>query len=68
MKTNLTFEEMKEIQANYKDARKQIKQLHITGQGTKINGIYYLIVPESERLAISNELKEHLELKATAAK
>ncbi|KAF0996633.1 LytR family transcriptional regulator [Geobacillus sp. TFV-3] len=68
VKTNLTFEEMKEIQANYKDARKQIKQLHITGQGTKINGIYYLIVPESERLAISNELKEHLELKATAVK
>ncbi|PJW18216.1 LytR family transcriptional regulator [Geobacillus sp. WSUCF-018B] len=68
VKTNLTFEEMKEIQANYKDARKHIKQLHITGQGTKINGIYYLIVPESERLAISNELKEHLELKATAAK
>ncbi|KJE27513.1 transcriptional regulator lytR [Geobacillus kaustophilus] len=68
VKTNLTFEEMKDIQTNYKDARKQIKQLHITGQGTKINGIYYLIVPESERLAISNELKEHLELKATAVK
>ncbi|BBW97841.1 LytR family transcriptional regulator [Geobacillus icigianus] len=68
IKTNLTFEEMKEIQANYKDARKQIKQLHITGQGTKINGIYYLIVPESERLAVSNELKEHLELKTTAVK
>ncbi|MGG2973678.1 LytR family transcriptional regulator [Geobacillus stearothermophilus] len=68
VKTNLTFEEMKYIQANYKDARKHIKQLHITGQGTKINGIYYLLVPESERLAISNELKEHLELKATAAK
>ncbi|KZE96563.1 Transcriptional regulator LytR [Geobacillus stearothermophilus] len=68
IKTNLTFDEMKNIQENYKDARKQIKQLHITGQGTKINGIYYLVVPESERLAISNELKEHLELKATASR
>jgi len=68
IKTNLTFEDMKEIQANYKDARKQIKQLHITGQGTKINGIYYLLVPDSERTAISNELKEHLELSATASR
>ncbi|WPZ18256.1 LytR family transcriptional regulator [Geobacillus subterraneus] len=68
IKTNLTFEEMKEIQENYKDARKQIKQLHITGQGTKMNGIYYLVVPEQERMAISNELKEHLELSATASR
>ncbi|MBB6283134.1 MULTISPECIES: polyisoprenyl-teichoic acid--peptidoglycan teichoic acid transferase TagU [Geobacillus] len=68
IKTNLTFEEMKDIQANYKDARKQIKQLHINGQGTKINGIYYLVVPDSERTAISNELKEHLELSATASR
>ncbi|AGT33682.1 transcriptional regulator [Geobacillus genomosp. 3] len=68
IKTNLTFEEMKDIQENYKDARKQIKQLHITGQGTKMNGTYYLIVPDSERTAISNELKEHLELSATASR
>ncbi|MFC4183740.1 polyisoprenyl-teichoic acid--peptidoglycan teichoic acid transferase TagU [Saccharococcus thermophilus] len=66
IKTNLTFDEMKEIQANYKDARQHIEQLHITGQGTKINGIYYLLVPEKERLAISNKLKEHLELKTTS--
>jgi LCP family protein required for cell wall assembly len=66
IKTNLTFEEMKEIQANYKDARQHIEQLHITGKGAKIHGIYYLLVPEKERLAISNKLKEHLELKTTS--
>jgi LCP family protein required for cell wall assembly len=66
MKTNLTFEQMKDIQANYKDARQHIEQLHITGTGTKINGIYYLLVPEQERLAISNKLKEHLELKTSS--
>ncbi|PDM39612.1 MULTISPECIES: LytR family transcriptional regulator [unclassified Geobacillus] len=66
IKTNLTFEEMKEIQSNYKDARHHIEQLHITGKGTKINGIYYLLVPEEERLAISNKLKEHLELKTAS--
>jgi polyisoprenyl-teichoic acid--peptidoglycan teichoic acid transferase len=66
MKTNLTFDEMQEIQANYKDARRHIEQLHITGKGTKINDIDYLIVPEEERLAISNKLKEHLELKTAS--
>jgi polyisoprenyl-teichoic acid--peptidoglycan teichoic acid transferase len=66
MKTNLTFDEMQEIQANYKEARHHIEQLHITGKGTKINGTYYLIVPEEERLAISNKLKEHLELKTAS--
>jgi polyisoprenyl-teichoic acid--peptidoglycan teichoic acid transferase len=66
IKTNLTFDEMQEIQANYKEARHHIEQLHITGKGTKINGIYYLLVPEEERLAISNKLKEHLELKTAS--
>jgi polyisoprenyl-teichoic acid--peptidoglycan teichoic acid transferase len=66
MKTNLTFDEMQEIQANYKDARHHIEQLHITGKGTTINGTYYLIVPEEERQAISNKLKEHLELKTAS--
>ncbi|OXB93140.1 LytR family transcriptional regulator [Parageobacillus galactosidasius] len=66
MKTNLTFDEMQEIQANYKEARHHIEQLHITGKGTTINGTYYLIVPEEERLAVSNKLKEHLELKTAS--
>jgi polyisoprenyl-teichoic acid--peptidoglycan teichoic acid transferase len=66
MKTNLTFDEMREIQANYKEARHHIEQFHITGKGTTINGTYYLIVPDKERLAISNKLKEHLELKTAS--
>ena len=53
---------MKQIQANYKEARRHIEQLHIQGKGQKINGIYYLIVPEEERIAISQRLKEHLEI------
>lgn len=65
IKTNLTFDEMKEIQANYKEARRHIEQLHITGKGKMIDGTYYLLVPEEERLAVSNKLKEHLELKTS---
>lgn len=66
IKTNLTFDEMKEIQANYKEARHHIEQLHITGNGKMIDGTYYLLVPEEERLAVSNKLKEHLELTTTS--
>ncbi|WP_297988491.1 LytR family transcriptional regulator [uncultured Anoxybacillus sp.] len=41
IKTNLTFDDMKQIQANYKEARRHIEQLHIQGKGQKVNGIYY---------------------------
>jgi LCP family protein required for cell wall assembly len=66
IKTNLTFEQMKDIQAKYKEARQHIEQLHIQGNGTKINGIYYFIVSEKERAALSKKLKEHLEIKAAS--
>jgi polyisoprenyl-teichoic acid--peptidoglycan teichoic acid transferase len=67
VKTNLTFDEMWDIQENYKDARQTLIQHQIKGSGTKIDGIYYLIVPEEERLALSQELKEHLELTPNTA-
>src|SRR5690606_9895520 len=60
--TNLTFDEMKTIQKHYKDATGSLEQSAINGSGKMINGIYYFIVPEEERLALSGKLKEHLEL------
>jgi LCP family protein required for cell wall assembly len=65
--TNLTFDEMWEIQANYKSASQNLEQFQVKGSGDKINGIYYYIVPEEERLALSNQLKEHLEISANTA-
>lgn len=62
IKTNLTFDEMVDIQKNYKDASSNIEQLEIKGSGTKIKGIYYLIVSPEEKLRVQNELKAHLEL------
>ncbi len=62
VKTNMTFDEMKDIQANYKKALNDIKTFEINGQGTKINKIYYYIVSEQERESISTKLKEHLEM------
>lgn len=62
VKTNLTFDEMVDIQANYRAAVKNMTQHEIKGSGTKINGIYYYEVPENERMALQSMLKEHLEI------
>lgn len=62
IKTNLTFNEMVEIQSKYKSAGDNIEQLSIKGSGTKIDGIYYLQVDDSEKQRIQKELKTHLEL------
>ncbi|WP_033827735.1 polyisoprenyl-teichoic acid--peptidoglycan teichoic acid transferase TagU [Bacillus andreraoultii] len=63
VKTNLTFDEMVDIQANYRSAVKEIDQKQLKGSGTKINKIYYFVVPDEERTAIQDMLKEHLEIK-----
>jgi len=65
--TNLTFDEMWDIQENYKEAINQLNQHQIKGSGKMIGGTYYFIVPEEERLALSNKIKEHLELSESTA-
>lgn len=62
VRTNLSFDEMVDIQSNYKDARHNIKQLQLSGKGQKINSIYYQIISEEEKQPIIDELKDHLEL------
>lgn len=65
--TNLTFDQMWDIQANYKAASKNLTQYQVKGSGDKINGVYYYIVPEEERLALSQQLKDHLEISSNTA-
>lgn len=62
VKTNLTFEQMVEIQKKYKGVEKDIQQTEIKSEGKYINDIYYGIVPEEEKLRIQQELKTQLEL------
>jgi polyisoprenyl-teichoic acid--peptidoglycan teichoic acid transferase len=66
VKTNLTLDEMVDIQKNYKGATKDITQSQIAGSGAMIsNGsqdIYYYIVPEEERMKVQEQLKDHLDL------
>lgn len=60
MTTNMSFDEMKIVQANYKDARKNVETFTMQGTGQTIGGVWYFIVPEEERLAVSSRLKQHL--------
>ncbi|WP_026581969.1 hypothetical protein [Bacillus sp. J33] len=62
VKTDITFNEMIDIQKNYKDTRHNISQLTIEGDGQYIGNVWYLIVPDEEKQRVQTELKEHLEI------
>lgn len=62
VKTNLTFEQMIDIQKNYKSVGNNIQQMEIKSQGTKIDGIYYGLVSLEEKQRIQTELRTQLEL------
>lgn len=48
MSTNMDFDDMKKLFSGYKDTRRNVSEYMITGSGQKIDGIYYLIVPDEE--------------------
>ncbi|CAH2714161.1 Polyisoprenyl-teichoic acid--peptidoglycan teichoic acid transferase TagU [Neobacillus rhizosphaerae] len=62
IKTNLTFDQIMDIQKNYRETGKNIQQMEIKETGTKINKIYYGLVSPEEKQRIQTELKKQLEL------
>jgi polyisoprenyl-teichoic acid--peptidoglycan teichoic acid transferase len=60
VKTNMTFDDMMNIQKNYRDCRTNVTQYEVKGKGEMIGGIYYLSVPNEEKANVSNMLKENL--------
>ncbi|MGY3715205.1 LCP family glycopolymer transferase [Sutcliffiella cohnii] len=60
--TNLSTDEILDIQKNYKEARHDLEVLQISGSGTTINSIYYFAVPEDERQRLTSIFKEHLKI------
>ncbi|WP_172373567.1 LCP family protein [Sporosarcina jiandibaonis] len=62
VKTNLTFEELKDIQANYSITRHNLEQIQINGSGKEEKEVYYYIVPEEERTKLSKTIKKHLDI------
>ncbi|MEJ9211653.1 LCP family protein [Bacillus smithii] len=61
VKTNLTFQDMMNIRANYRSCLSNVENYEIKGTGQKINGIYYLIVPDEEKAKVTHMLKENLQ-------
>ncbi len=63
VRTNMTFDEMSDVQKNYRSALGKVEQLHFqNGDGQMINGIWYYLMNEEELSGITDELKSHLEL------
>ena len=62
VRTNFTLDKLLSVKNNYPKALKNFESDKISGSGTMIGGIYYFVVPEDERLRISNVLRESLDL------
>lgn len=62
LQTNLEFNDMANIFLNYSSSLSNINQIQMTGEGTMINDIYYLIIPEASISEISSVLKSELEI------
>ncbi|MBV7505581.1 LCP family protein [Bacillus sp. sid0103] len=60
VKTNMTFDEMMNIQKNYRECINNISEYEIQGTGGKIDGIYYLNVSKEEREKVTHMLKDNL--------
>lgn len=62
MKTNLSWDELKEIESNYRPAFGNVVQDYMQGDGVMIDGISYQQIPENElqriRTLLANNLKE----------
>jgi LCP family protein required for cell wall assembly len=61
VRTDLTFDEMKELLLDYRSDLEEIDTVEIKGKGEKINGIYYFNVDPQEKERIHGILKQHLE-------
>jgi polyisoprenyl-teichoic acid--peptidoglycan teichoic acid transferase len=62
VKTNITFDEMVDIQGNYREAAGNIEQMKLNVSGQYIGGISYQLVSAEEQQRVQGELREHLEL------
>ncbi|WP_394121314.1 LytR family transcriptional regulator [Planococcus donghaensis] len=63
VRTNMTFDEMMDVQSNYRDAIGTVDQLMVEdGYGETINGIWYYMMDDAELAEIQSTLKEHLNM------
>lgn len=61
--TNFNMKKMQTLFSDYRDTRKNIETIEISGSGDTIGGIWYYIVPDEEMNRITQTIKEHMEEK-----
>ena len=62
VRTNMSFDEMKDVQQNYRAAAETVDQMIVQdGYGETINGVWYYIMDDAELAEIQQTLKSHLE-------
>ncbi|ACJ77660.1 LytR family transcriptional regulator [Bacillus cereus] len=63
VKTNLTQDQMFDMQMNYKNSLQNSEDIQIPGDGHKAaDGIWYYYVPDAAKQDLTNKLKAHLEV------
>lgn len=63
IRTNMTFEQMVDIQKGYKDVLNQVDSISFEkGNGTRIDSTWYYVIDDEELSEVTTQLKEHLEL------
>lgn len=62
VKTNFTVEKLFQVAQTHKEALQHFDSHTISGNGAMINGVYYFLIPEQEKLRISNVLRKSLDL------
>ncbi|WP_435165615.1 LCP family glycopolymer transferase [Paenibacillus glycanilyticus] len=67
VKTNITFDEMKTFMSDYREDLGNINTVEISGSGSMINKIWYLIVSKEEKERIHELLKEQMDTNQTAS-
>ena len=60
--TNLTFNEAKTMLWNYRGALVDITKLDLRGEDEIIEGIYYQVISEEDRLEMVQRLRQHLKI------
>lgn len=62
LRTDIHLREMIRMSTRYTRALRNVIPLELRGEGQIINGIYYHIIAEDQRLEMSQRLRRHLEL------
>ncbi|WP_036697576.1 LCP family protein [Paenibacillus taiwanensis] len=64
IKTNFQFEDWQNVMVHYMSTLKEVEKIEVQGRSARMNGIYYWLVDEQERVRIHDLLRNKLEQSA----